>query len=59
LILADSGFGEEGFLEHVERTKQRYAIASADVLSAIRGIGGWRLLEKGLEVAEVTSLFIE
>ncbi|MGA9046327.1 transposase [Sulfuricurvum sp.] len=56
-ILADSGFGEEGFLEHLEGEKQRYVIAlrlTAYVLSAIRGISGWKLLEKGLEVAEVT-----
>lgn len=56
-ILADSGFGEESFLEHVEGEKQRYAIAlrlTPYVLSAIRGITGWKRLEKGLEVAEVT-----
>jgi len=54
--LADSGFSEESFLEHVEGERQRYAIAlrlTPYVLSAIRGIAGWKRLEKGLEVAEV------
>jgi hypothetical protein len=56
-VLADSGFGEEGFLEHLEGKKRWYVIAlrlTAYVLSAIRGIRDWNVLEPGLEVAEVT-----
>jgi len=56
-VLADSGFGEDGFLEHLEGEKQRYAVAlrlTGYVQQAIRGIQDWKILEKGLEVAEVT-----
>jgi len=55
-VLADSGFGEEGFLEHLEGKSQPYAIAlrlTAYVQQAIRAIGNWKTLEAGLEVAEV------
>ncbi|MDI6774862.1 MAG: transposase [Verrucomicrobiota bacterium] len=55
-VLADSGFGEEAFLEHLEGLGHRYAVAlrlTAYVLSAIRSIQVWKELEKGLEVAEV------
>lgn len=56
-VLADSGFGEEGFLEHLEGKSQHYVVAlrmTAYVLSAIRGIHNWKELESGLEVAEVS-----
>jgi hypothetical protein len=55
--LADSGFGEEGFLEHLEGKKRWYVIAlrlTAYVLSAIRSLRDWNVLEPGLEVAQVT-----
>ena len=55
--LADSGFGEEGFLEHLEAEKERYIVAlrlTAYVQQAIRGIGQWHELDRGLAVAEVT-----
>jgi hypothetical protein len=55
-VLADSGFGEEGFLEHLEAQNQRYIVAlrlTACVQRAIRGIGQWQWLDRGLEVAEV------
>lgn len=55
--LADSGFGEEGFLEHLEGEKQPYIVAlrlTGYVQQAIRGIREWNELERGLEVAEVT-----
>jgi len=56
-VLTDSGFGEEGFLEHLEGKSQRYVSAlrlTAYVQQAIRGIHDWNELEQGLEVAEVT-----
>ena len=55
-VLADSGFGEEGFFEHLEGKRQHYAVAlrlTAYVQQAIRVIADWRALDKGLEVAEV------
>ncbi len=55
--LADSGFGEEGFLEHLEGQNQRYIVAlrlTGHVQRAIRGIGQWHELDRGLAVAEVT-----
>ena len=55
--LADSGFGEEGFLEHLEAQKEHYIVAlrlTAYVQRAIRGIATWRELDRGLAVAEVT-----
>jgi len=55
--LADSGFGEEGFLEHLEAEGDRYVVAlrlTAYVQQAIRGIREWNVLEPGLEVAEAT-----
>lgn len=56
-VLADSGFGEERFLEHLEGKNQLYAIAlrlTVYVQQAIRAIDEWRTLDKGLDVAEVT-----
>lgn len=56
-VLADSGFGEEGFLEHLEGENQRYVVAlrlTAYVQQAIRTVQKWNELDKGLEVAEVT-----
>jgi hypothetical protein len=55
-VLADSGFGEEGFLEHLEGKGQDYVVAlrlTGYVQHAIRGIHDWNELESGLEVAEV------
>ena len=55
--LADSGFGEEGFLEHLEAEGERYVVAlrlTAYVQNAIFGIKNWRAIDLGLEVAEVT-----
>ena len=55
--LADSGFGEEGFLEHLEARGAPYIVAlrlTAYVQKAIRGIENWRAVQRGLEVAEVT-----
>ena len=55
-VLSDSGFGEEAFLEHLESKGQPYIVAlrlTGYVLAAIRGIGRWRELARGLEVAEV------
>lgn len=54
-VLADSGFGEEGFLEHLEGKTQGYVVAlrlTAYVQQAIRGIREWKVLEPGLEVTE-------
>jgi hypothetical protein len=56
-VLADSGFGEEGFLEHLEDKEQFYTVAlrlTSYVLSAIRSIGQWHELDKGLAVGEAT-----
>jgi len=56
-VLADSGFGEEAFLKHLEQDPQRYIIAlrlTAYVQQAIRVMKNWTELEPGLEVAEVT-----
>jgi len=53
---ADSGFGEEEFLEHLEVQHQRYIVAlrlTAYVQRAIRGSGQCQWLDRGLEVAEV------
>jgi hypothetical protein len=55
-VLVDSGFGEEGFLEHLEVQHQRYIVAlrlTAYVQRAIRGSGQCQWLDRGLEVAEV------
>lgn len=54
-VLADSGFGEEGFLEHLEEKGQLYTVAlrlTSYVLAAIRNIGQWHELDKGLAVGE-------
>lgn len=54
-VLADSGFGEERFLEHLEGKNQPYITAlrlTAYVQQSIRGIHNWKELEPGLEVAE-------
>lgn len=54
--LSDSGFGEEAFLEHLESKSQPYIVAlrlTGYVLAAIRGIGQWRELARGLDVAEI------
>jgi hypothetical protein len=56
-VLADSGFGEEGFFEHLEGKGQLYTVAlrlTPYVLAAIRSIGQWRELDKGLAVGEAT-----
>ena len=56
--LADSGFGEERFLEHLEARGEPYIVAprlTAYVQKAIRGIATWPAVERGLEVAEVTE----
>jgi len=55
-VLTDSGFGEEGFLEHLEGKDQRYIAAlrlTAYVQQAIRAIREWKELEAGLEVADL------
>jgi hypothetical protein len=55
--LADSGFGEEGFLEHLEGKGDPYIVAlrlTAYVQQAIRGVREWKELDAGVEVAEVT-----
>jgi hypothetical protein len=55
--LADSGFGEEGFLEHLESENEPYIVAmrlTSYVQSAVRGIQNWRAIDSGVEVAEVT-----
>lgn len=56
-VLADSGFSEESFLEHLEQASQCYIIAlrlTPYVLQAIRGVHTWKELESGIEIAEVT-----
>ncbi len=55
--LADSGFGEEAFLEPLEAQNAPHIVAlrrTAYVQRALRGIGNWRPIDRGLEVAEVT-----
>ncbi|MCX8090446.1 MAG: transposase, partial [Verrucomicrobiae bacterium] len=56
-VLADSGFGEEGFLERLEADAQPYIVAlrlSAWVQRAICSVTAWRRIERGIEVGEVT-----
>jgi hypothetical protein len=55
--LADSGFGEEAFLEHLEARQDPYVVAlrlTPYVQWAILGIAHWKQLDRGLEVAETT-----
>ena len=55
--LADSGFGEEGFLEHLEGKGDPYIVAlplTLYVQRAIRAVRDWQELEAGVAVAEAT-----
>lgn len=54
-VLADSGFCEEGFLEHLEAAGRRYIVAmrlSDYVKLAIRQVGAWVPVAAGIEMAE-------
>ncbi len=54
-VLADSGFCEEGFLEHLEAAGRRYIVAmrlSDYVKLAIRQVGTWGPVAAGIEIAE-------
>jgi len=54
-VLADSGFCEEGFLEHLEAAGQRDIVAmrlSDYVKRAIRQVGAWVPVAAGIEMAE-------
>lgn len=54
-VLADSGFGEDGFLDHLETTGRRYVVAmrlSDHVKAAIRQVGTWVPVADGIEMAE-------
>lgn len=54
-VLADSGFGEEPFLEHLEKGSFLYMVAlrlTPYVLQTIQQISPWRPVDKGIEVAE-------
>ena len=54
-LLADSGFGEDRFLSHLEGKNQRYVVAlrlSASTQRTIYNIKKWHVLGTGLEVAE-------
>ena len=54
-VLADSGFGENGFLKHLESKGLRYIVAmrlSACVQTAIRQIAAWAEVAPGIEMAE-------
>ena len=54
-VLADSGFGEEAFLEHLEKGLSRYMVAlrlTPYVLQAIQQVNAWPSVDKGIEVAE-------
>lgn len=54
-VLADSGFCEEGFLEHLEAAGRRYIVAmrlSDCVKLAIRQVDAWVPVAPGIEMAE-------
>ena len=54
-LLADSGFGEDRFLSHLEGENQSYVVTlrlSASTQRTIYNIKKWHVLGTGLEVAE-------
>ena len=54
-VLADSGFGENGFLKHLESKGLRYIVAmrlSDYVQTAIRQVAAWTEVAPGIEMAE-------
>ncbi len=54
-VLADSGFGQEEFLAHLEGQGQRYIVAlrmTSGVQGAILAIREWREIAPGIEIGE-------
>ncbi len=54
-VLADSGFGQEEFLAHLEGQGQRYIVAlrmTSGVQGAILGIGEWKEIAPGIQIGE-------